>query len=52
MSGFDLTEKVRSDRLMRHVPVIPVTALDSMEDRAHGAYVGGGRLRHEGRVQG
>ena len=40
MSGFDLTEKVRSDRLPRHVPVILVAALDSMEDRAHGADVG------------
>ena len=40
MSGFDLTEKVRSDRLLRHVPVILVTALDSMEDQAHGADVG------------
>jgi two-component system chemotaxis sensor kinase CheA len=40
MSGFDLTEKVRSDRLLRHVPVILVTALDSMEDQAHGANVG------------
>jgi two-component system chemotaxis sensor kinase CheA len=40
MSGFDLTEKVRSDRLLRHVPVILVTALDSMEDQAHGAEVG------------
>ena len=40
MSGFDLAEKVRSDRLLRHVPVILVTALDSMEDQAHGADVG------------
>lgn len=40
MSGFDLTEKVRSDRLLRHVPVILVTALDSLEDRARGADVG------------
>jgi two-component system chemotaxis sensor kinase CheA len=31
---------VRSDRLLRHVPVILVTALDSMEDQAHGADVG------------
>jgi two-component system chemotaxis sensor kinase CheA len=40
MSGFDLTEKVRSDRLLRHVPVILVTALDSLEDQARGADVG------------
>ena len=40
MSGFDLTEKVRSDRLLRHVPVILVTALDSLEDQARGAEVG------------
>ena len=31
---------MRSDRLLRHVPVILVTALDSMEDQAHGADVG------------
>jgi two-component system chemotaxis sensor kinase CheA len=40
MSGFDLTEKVRSDRLLRHVPVILVTALDSLEDQARGTDVG------------
>jgi len=36
MSGFDLTEKVRSDRLLRHVSVILVAALDPMQDQAHG----------------
>jgi putative two-component system response regulator len=51
MSGFDLTEKVRSDLLLRHVPVILVTALDSMEDQAHGADVLSGRVHHQGRVQ-
>jgi two-component system, chemotaxis family, sensor kinase CheA len=40
MSGFDLTEKVRSDRFLRGIPVILVTALDSLEDQAHGADVG------------
>jgi two-component system chemotaxis sensor kinase CheA len=40
MSGFDLTEKVRSDRFLRGTPVILVTALDSLEDQAHGAEVG------------
>jgi two-component system chemotaxis sensor kinase CheA len=40
MSGFDLTEKVRSDRFLRGVPVILVTALDSLEDQAHGSRVG------------
>jgi two-component system, chemotaxis family, sensor kinase CheA len=40
MSGFDLTEKVRSDRLLRHVSVILVTALGPMQDQAHGADVG------------
>ena len=47
----DLTEKVRSDRLLRHVPVILVTALDSMEDQAHAADVGADAYIHEGRVQ-
>ena len=40
MSGFDLTEKVRSDRFLRSTPVILVTALDSLEDQAHGSRVG------------
>jgi two-component system chemotaxis sensor kinase CheA len=40
MSGFDLTEKVRSDRFLRTIPVILVTALDSLEDQAHGSRVG------------
>ena len=40
MSGFDLTEKVRSDRFLRGIPVILVTALDSLEDQAHGSRVG------------
>jgi two-component system, chemotaxis family, sensor kinase CheA len=40
MSGFDLTEKVRADRFPRGIPVILVTAPDSLEDQAHGAAVG------------
>jgi two-component system chemotaxis sensor kinase CheA len=40
MSGFDLTEKVRADRLLNEVPVVLVTALDSPEDQARGARVG------------
>jgi two-component system chemotaxis sensor kinase CheA len=40
MSGFDLTEKVRADRLLHEVPVVLVTALDSPEDQARGARVG------------
>lgn len=36
MNGFTLTEKIRSDERLSHLPVVLVTALDSREDRDHG----------------
>lgn len=36
MNGFTLTEKIRKDEQLRHLPVVLVTALDSHEDRDHG----------------
>jgi Chemotaxis protein histidine kinase and related kinases len=36
MNGFTLTEKIRSDERLSHLPVVLVTALDSQEDRDHG----------------
>ena len=40
--GWSITEAAvaASVSLLRHVPVILVTALDTMEDQAHGADVG------------
>jgi two-component system chemotaxis sensor kinase CheA len=40
MSGFTLTEKIRSDSRLAKIPVILVTSLDSPEDRTHGYAVG------------
>ena len=40
MSGFELTAKIRSDRQVRDLPVILVTALDSRSDRERGIDVG------------
>ena len=36
MSGFELTEKIRSDRKLGELPVVLVTALESREDRERG----------------
>ncbi|ABD40256.1 CheA signal transduction histidine kinases [Methanospirillum hungatei JF-1] len=36
MNGFSLTEKIRNDERLSHLPVVLVTALDSREDREHG----------------
>lgn len=40
MNGFELTAKIRSDENIRNIPVILITALESMEDREHGVEVG------------
>jgi two-component system chemotaxis sensor kinase CheA len=40
MSGFTLTEKIRSGSHLAKVPVILVTSLDSPEDLAHGYAIG------------
>ncbi len=40
MSGLELTEKVRADARMEHLPVILVTALESREDRERGVDAG------------
>jgi two-component system chemotaxis sensor kinase CheA len=36
MNGFTLTQKIRADERLAHLPVVLVTALDSREDREHG----------------
>ncbi|MDD3574678.1 MAG: response regulator [Methanospirillum sp.] len=36
MNGFTLTEKIRNDERLSHLPIVLVTALDSREDREHG----------------
>ena len=40
MSGFTLTEKIRSGSPLAKIPVILVTSLDSSEDQTHGYAVG------------
>ncbi len=40
MSGFTLTEKIRSDPRLAKIRVILITSLDSEEDQAHGFSVG------------
>jgi two-component system, chemotaxis family, sensor kinase CheA len=40
MNGFDLTAKIRSDRMHGAMPLVLVTALDSREDRERGIDVG------------
>ena len=40
MSGFTLTEKIRSGSRLAKIPVILVTSLDSPEDQTHGYAVG------------
>jgi two-component system chemotaxis sensor kinase CheA len=40
MNGFDLTEKIRSDKKLVDLPVVLVTALESREDRERGIDVG------------
>ena len=40
MDGFELTEKIRSDKKLSELPVILLTALSSQEDRERGIDVG------------
>jgi two-component system chemotaxis sensor kinase CheA len=40
MNGFTLTEKIRADERLSHLPVVLVTSLDSAEDQNHGLAVG------------
>ncbi|MDD1687567.1 response regulator [Methanoregula sp.] len=40
MNGFVLTEKIRADNRLSHLPVVLVTSLDSAEDQRHGIAVG------------
>ena len=40
MNGFDLTRKIRTDKLLAATPVILVTSLDSREDREQGVDAG------------
>jgi two-component system, chemotaxis family, sensor kinase CheA len=40
MTGFELTERIRSDPQVADVPVMLVTGLESREDREHGMDVG------------
>jgi two-component system, chemotaxis family, sensor kinase CheA len=40
MNGFSLTEKIRADERLSHLPVVLVTSLDSPEDQKHGLAVG------------
>jgi len=40
LNGFDLTEQVRGDARLRHLPVVLVTSLDSPSDRERGVAAG------------
>lgn len=40
MNGFELTAKIRKDKILGDLPVVLVTALESREDREHGIDVG------------
>lgn len=40
MSGFTLTEKIRSENSLAKIPVVLVTSLDTREDQEHGRSVG------------
>jgi two-component system chemotaxis sensor kinase CheA len=40
MNGFDLTARIRADRVLAELPVVLVTALESREDRERGIDVG------------
>lgn len=51
MNGFTLTEKIRKDERLSHLPVILVTALDSPEDREHGLASGAHAYIQKGTFQ-
>ena len=40
MTGFELTSKIRNDKLLSELPVVLVTSLESLEDREKGVDVG------------
>ena len=40
MSGFTLTEKIRSENTLAKIPVVLVTSLDTREDQEYGRSVG------------
>ena len=40
MNGFELTQKIRSDKILSEIPVILVTSLDSRKDRERGIEAG------------
>jgi two-component system, chemotaxis family, sensor kinase CheA len=40
LNGFDLTARIRADRILAEIPVVLVTALESREDRERGIEVG------------
>ncbi len=40
MNGFELTQEVKKDPQLSHIPVILVTSLDSKEDKARGIEAG------------
>jgi two-component system, chemotaxis family, sensor kinase CheA len=40
MNGFDLTEKIRSDKVLSEIPVVLVTSLSKREDRERGIDIG------------
>jgi two-component system chemotaxis sensor kinase CheA len=40
LNGFELTTQVRSDSLMKHIPIVLVTSLDTPADRERGISAG------------
>lgn len=40
MNGFTLTEKIRADKRLDHLPVVLVSSLDSPEDQSHSLAIG------------
>ncbi len=40
LNGFELTSQVRADNLLKHIPIVLVTSLDSPEDRERGIAAG------------
>jgi len=40
MNGFELTEKIRSDKNVKNIPVLLVTSLSKREDKERGIAVG------------
>ncbi len=40
MNGYELTEAIRKDEVLEHLPVVLVTSMGSVEDRRHGMEAG------------